>query len=170
MVEGNKTKTAEIKIERGVKQGDPLSPILFNRALDPLICSLEEANLGVVMPLGENQVNCSALAFADDIALLSDSHAGMEKNLKLLRTFCTNTGLAININKTKGFHFTYKSKTFIYNHRENWKRGNEVIAYIPPGDTKKYLGARIDPWAGVTEGEWSEKLKAWTSALQAAAL
>ncbi|GCB71233.1 hypothetical protein scyTo_0005882 [Scyliorhinus torazame] len=44
MVEGNKTKTTEIKIERGVKQGDPLSPILFNIALDPLICSLAEAN------------------------------------------------------------------------------------------------------------------------------
>ncbi|GCB76000.1 hypothetical protein scyTo_0020426 [Scyliorhinus torazame] len=42
--------------------------------------------------------------------------------------------------------------------------------YIPPGETEKYLGARIDPWAGVTEGEWLSKLKAWTSALQAAAL
>ncbi|GCB83353.1 hypothetical protein scyTo_0023760 [Scyliorhinus torazame] len=99
-VEGNKTKTGEIKIERGVRQGDPLSPILFNITLDPLICTLEEANSGVVMPLEENRVNCSALAFADDIALLSDSHAGMNKNVKRLRSFCTNTGLAINTNKT----------------------------------------------------------------------
>ncbi|GCB69751.1 hypothetical protein scyTo_0005536 [Scyliorhinus torazame] len=170
MVEGNKTKTAEIKIERGVKQGDPLSPILFNIALDPLICSLEEANSGVVMPLGENRVNCSALTFAGDIALLSDSHAGMEKNLKLLQTFCTNTRLAINVTQTKGFHFTHKSKIFVYNHHENWKLGKEIIAYIPPGDTEKYLGARRDPWADVTEGEWSEKLTAWTIALQAEAL
>ncbi|GCB70372.1 hypothetical protein scyTo_0010770 [Scyliorhinus torazame] len=169
-IEGNKNKTGEIRIERGVKQGDPLSPILFNITLDLLICTLEAANAGVVMPLDENRVNCSALAFADDIALLSDSHAGMNKNLKLLQSFCTNTGLAINSNKTKGYHFTCKAKTYIYNQCENWKLGNEKIAYIPPGETEKYLGARINPWASVTEGEWSSKLKAWTSALQAAAL
>ncbi|GCB72458.1 hypothetical protein scyTo_0006314 [Scyliorhinus torazame] len=46
----------------------------------------------------------------------------------------------------------------------------DVTASIPPGGTEKYLGTRIDPWAGVTEGEWLEKLKTWTEALQAVAL
>ncbi|GCC20390.1 hypothetical protein chiPu_0018949 [Chiloscyllium punctatum] len=36
VVEGNGNLTTPITIERGVKQGDPLSPILFNIALDPL--------------------------------------------------------------------------------------------------------------------------------------
>ncbi|GCC32506.1 hypothetical protein chiPu_0010967 [Chiloscyllium punctatum] len=74
VVEGNGNLTTPITIERGVKQGDPLSPILFNIALDPLVCSLERANSGVSMPLGSRRVNCSTLAFADDIALLSNSH------------------------------------------------------------------------------------------------
>ncbi|GCB77989.1 hypothetical protein scyTo_0019347 [Scyliorhinus torazame] len=94
----------------------------------------------------------------------------METDLKLLQSFCTNTGLIINTSKTKGFHFASKSKTFIYNHDKNWKLGKDTIAYIPPGVTEKYLGARIDPWAGVTKGEWPEKIKAWIKSLQAADL
>ncbi|GCB82106.1 hypothetical protein scyTo_0022619 [Scyliorhinus torazame] len=62
MGEGNKTKTAEIKTERGVKQGDPLEPMLFNISLDPLICSLEEANSGVITPERESsQLLCFGL-------------------------------------------------------------------------------------------------------------
>ena len=34
-------ETEEIQILRGVKQGDPLSPILFNICMDPLFCRLE---------------------------------------------------------------------------------------------------------------------------------
>ncbi|GCC28816.1 hypothetical protein chiPu_0007250 [Chiloscyllium punctatum] len=50
VVEGNGNLTTSINIERDVKQGDPLSPILFNIALDPLVYSLERANSGVSMP------------------------------------------------------------------------------------------------------------------------
>ncbi|GCC24264.1 hypothetical protein chiPu_0002664 [Chiloscyllium punctatum] len=116
------------------------------------------------MPLGGRRVNC----FVDDIALLSDSHTGMARNLKLLQAYCDHTGLSINT--AKGFHFTFKRKTFLYNHFANWKLRDESIAYIPPGDTEKYLGACIDPWAVVAEGEWEEKLKSWIRGIQAASL
>ncbi|GCC26773.1 hypothetical protein chiPu_0005193 [Chiloscyllium punctatum] len=121
VVEGNRNLTTPITIERGVKQGDPLSPILFNIALDPLVCCLERANSGVSMPLGGRRVNCSTLAFTDDVALLSHSHTGMTRNLKLLQAYCDHTGLSINTAKTKGFNFTLKRKTFLYNHFTNWK-------------------------------------------------
>ena len=39
-------KTEEIRILRGVKQGDPLSPILFNICMDPLFCRLERDGQG----------------------------------------------------------------------------------------------------------------------------
>ncbi|GCC31487.1 hypothetical protein chiPu_0009945 [Chiloscyllium punctatum] len=144
VVEGNGNCTTPIDIERDVKQGNPFTPILLNIALNPLVCSVERANSGVSMPLGGRRVNCSTLAIVDDIALLNDSHNGMARNLKLLQSYCDHTGLRINITMTDGFHFMFKKKTFLYNHFVNWKLRNESKAYIPPGDTEKYLGARTD--------------------------
>ncbi|NXJ52067.1 PO21 protein, partial [Spizaetus tyrannus] len=77
----------------GVKQGDPMSPILFNLSVDPLLCKLKEE--------GNGFQHCSNLittmAFADDLVLLSGSWDRMQKNIKILEVFCGLTGL-----KTQG--------------------------------------------------------------------
>lgn len=39
-------KTDPIEILTGVKQGDPMSPVLFNLTLDPLLCKLETEGQG----------------------------------------------------------------------------------------------------------------------------
>ncbi|NWX39447.1 PO21 protein, partial [Steatornis caripensis] len=82
-----------IGIRVGVKQGDPMSPLLFNLSIDSLICKLEEEGYGYKCEVGE----VTTLAFADDLVLLSDSWEGMEKNIKILEAFCDLTGL-----KTQG--------------------------------------------------------------------
>ncbi|NWI50208.1 PO21 protein, partial [Calyptomena viridis] len=86
-------RSEPIQIKVGVKQGDPMSPLLFNLAMDPLLCKLDESGEGY--HLGQRMV--TAMAFADDLVLLSDSWEGMERNIKTLETFCNITGL-----KTQG--------------------------------------------------------------------
>lgn len=76
-----------------VKQGDPMSPLLFNLVLGPLLCKLE--NLGEGNCQGSFKV--TAMAFADDLVLLSDRWEGMCTNIKILETICHLTGL-----KTQG--------------------------------------------------------------------
>ncbi|NWX67292.1 PO21 protein, partial [Promerops cafer] len=91
-----KTKEAQtdhIQIRVGVKQGDPMSPLLFNLAMDPLLCALEESGNGY----HQGPSSVTAMAFADDLVLLSDSWENMKKNIKILETFCKLTGL-----KTQG--------------------------------------------------------------------
>jgi len=50
----------------GLKQGDPLSPILFNLALQKMIQSIRIVPNGI--KIGKEQLN--VLAYADDIALI----------------------------------------------------------------------------------------------------
>ncbi|NWZ01398.1 PO21 protein, partial [Loxia curvirostra] len=82
-------KTDPIYIQSGVKQGDPMSPLLFNLAMDPLLCKLESEGCG----FKHGGWKVTAMAFADDLVLLSDSWDGTQRNIKILETFCQLTGL-----------------------------------------------------------------------------
>jgi len=72
-----------IAIKVGVKQGDPLSPLLFNLAIDPLLCKLESEGVG----FGKGCGKVTVLAYADDLVFLSDSWIGMSRNLAILEAF-----------------------------------------------------------------------------------
>lgn len=68
-IDTKKEKMNPIKILTGVKQGDPMSPLLFNLALDLLLCKLKYAGEG----FHQGGLKITAMAFADDLVLLSDS-------------------------------------------------------------------------------------------------
>lgn len=84
----------QFSISSGVKQGDPLSPILFNCVLDKFISSLPNDIGGTVA--GKK---ISVLAFADDLLFLSNSPAAMQMMLDLLGKFLESEGMRANVNK-----------------------------------------------------------------------
>jgi len=64
-----------IRIHTGVKQGDPMSPILFNLSIDPLLCKLKSEGSW----FQHYKRNITAMAFADDLVLLSGSWDEMKE-------------------------------------------------------------------------------------------
>ena len=73
--------------KKGLRQGDPLSPILFNIVVDMLAIILSRAKeegqiKGVVTHLVENGL--SILQYVDDTVLFFDHDIEQAKNLKLL--------------------------------------------------------------------------------------
>ena len=86
--------TGKIDISQGVKQGDPLSPTLFNIVMDPLFQQLKVK--GQAKTLGdENKVKVGevyCLAYADDTALIADSHKDNQVNIYLTWEFCEAVG------------------------------------------------------------------------------
>ena len=79
------------KLNRGVRQGWPLSPILFLCIIDELLRNLDEAN----GPLGEEAM-LTGVAFADDLILYSSSPIGMQQQLLKAAAWCTAHGMRIN--------------------------------------------------------------------------
>ena len=158
--------TNNINIKSGVKQGDPLSPILFDIAMDPLFCLLKSE--GVPWNIGATEV--VAMGYADDTAVLSKTPAGMRKNLELVQTFCTNVGLRLNVKKSFVFHIKATGKTFTVNNIEPFIINGEKIPWINPDESTKYLGKQFGPWQGMKIPELQEQLKTWATRIRTALL
>jgi hypothetical protein len=91
--------TRTIPITRGVKQDDPLSPLLFNIAMDPLLETLEQKKKGY--KYGPNvEDTITSFCYADDNAITSGSIADMNDNLHTVQDFCNITGMRFNIRKS----------------------------------------------------------------------
>jgi hypothetical protein len=80
----------------GLKQGDPLSPILFNLALKKVIQSIKMVSSGI--NVGKEQSN--VLAYADDIALIGKNE--IERKLFVeIENIARKFGLQIKQERTK---------------------------------------------------------------------
>lgn len=95
--------------KKGLRQGDPLSPILFNLVADMLAILIKRANErgsfhGVILHLVDNGL--SILQYADDTIIFMEHDLEEAKNLKLvLSTFERLAGLKINFHKSELFCF-----------------------------------------------------------------
>jgi len=80
-----------------LKQGDPLSPILFNLALQKVIQGIKMIPSG--MKIGKERLNI--LAYADDIALIGENKIEIRKLFVEMENIARKYGLWINQEKTK---------------------------------------------------------------------
>jgi hypothetical protein len=83
-------------IQNGLKQGDALSPLLFNFALEYAIRKVQENQVGLKLN-GTHQL----LAYADDVILLGDNMDTINKSTETLIDASKEVGLEINVEKTK---------------------------------------------------------------------
>ena len=133
-VKSNENLSNYVQINRGVKQGDSLSPTLFNLYINDLPDIFDKN----CCPIALENMSINCLMFADDLLLLSETPEGLQKSLDNLNQYCRNWQLSVNVKKTKVIIFQQKnipytkSDFFI-----NGKRIDKVLNY-------KYLGNIIE--------------------------
>jgi hypothetical protein len=91
-----------INIKRGLRQGDPLSPLLFIVVVDILQQAIKQSALNGLLrhPILEDQP-CPVLQYADDTLIVLQGDVQQARILKeILDSFAISTGLKINYNKS----------------------------------------------------------------------
>ncbi|KAL9658975.1 hypothetical protein QQ045_028251 [Rhodiola kirilowii] len=95
------------KSNRGVRQGDPLSPSLFTICMESLSCLLHKRiNAGMIQPyfVSTNALQVHHLLYADDLLIFSNgSNRSIDNMMSLLNSFCSWTDQAINKEKSNIF-------------------------------------------------------------------
>lgn len=88
------------EVERGVRQGDPLSPYLFVMVAEILACSIRQDDKISGIKIGNEEIKL--VQYADDTNGVLSNEISARYFLKNVETFGRYSGLKLNIDKTEG--------------------------------------------------------------------
>jgi hypothetical protein len=133
-----------IALKIGVKQGDPLSPLLFNLVLEPLLDR-------------HNQMEGSVIAFADDLFLFASDAPKTQGLLDCTVDYLGAHGMTLSASKSRAFEIkcSHKSWSIVDPQVE---RLDERIPVARADECIANLGAKYSLWKGIDLTEMGEHL------------
>ena len=163
----NKDVGHYFQTKKGVRQGDPLSPMLFNMAVDVLAILIQRAKrMGLFKGVLPNLVEegLSILQYADDTIILLQHNFEEARNLKLLLcAFEQLSGLKINFHKSELFCYgDAKNRETHYSDLFGCELGVLPFCYI--GITMHHKKILNVDWR-VIEERFQKRLSGWKSKL-----
>ena len=111
-----------------MKQGDPLSTLLFLMTIEPL-GNLLRRNEGPGICITPCDT-ATSLSFPDDSTLLSSSLGGVEAQLEIVQHYCDGSGARLNLSKS----------TLLALNRHQVCSPFDKVRVLFPTESAKYLG------------------------------
>ena len=155
-VEVGLRSTNAIRILSGVKQGCPLSPLLFDLVMNELLERLQSRGIGI--QVGSQQI--AVMAFTDNLVLVAEEASHMNIALHEYGRFFDQKALRVNVKKCATLRVLSvigKNSMKVVTDTHRWWR-NTPIPSIGFVDLYKYLGVWIQPdgriW--IPKKQWEE--------------
>ena len=147
-------------MNKGVRQGCVLGPLLFNIVFDTVLkrAILNGLSGGAKMTTEDGScLEINRLAYADDLCLIDTDWNNLIRNLILLNDSFVDLGLKININKTKVMNLNGDTKVLTAGHQ--LETGIEWVSKFV------YLGSTISS-NGTAEDEIRERIQKGTKKIR----
>ena len=100
--------TRRIQQERGVKQGCPVSALLFILAIEPLLELLRSSSS--LTGIAKGKLKKKIIAYADDVTMLVENEEQLKQAIQTVEDFGKSTQFALNADKTEQFDLNRRNE------------------------------------------------------------
>ena len=162
--------SSAFRITRGVRQGDPMSCLLFNLAIEPLACMLRKSELiGIEIPGLRDRL--IATLFADDTTVYLSDNDDLVTLQGILTRWCKASRAKFNAGKTEVIPIGSKTyRESVINTRKTTASSQPLpdgARVVPDGIAVRMLGAWVGngtdpvaPWTPILD-RIKQNLKRW---------
>jgi hypothetical protein len=125
-------RTQYFDVETGLRQGCPLSPLLYSVFINGIIRCVETSGEGIKI---NERSTCTALLYADDIVVLACSPGGLQRCLDAADTYSRQWRFEFNVSKSEVVVFGNGEES------SQWTLDGKRLRVVPE---YKYLGVEIE--------------------------